>query len=140
LWQVIVLVNVILRFQRPHKQVVWATRLFSRLLFESPHESTIFSSPRYIWKAIMSLEEHDELNCRCPPLGGAVPFYYCRTMNKKLPCQRIFQCWGNKFDVQKWLTENYSQAEIEQALTPDNRSRLQKILEIVDKVKSGREE
>jgi len=87
----------------------------------------------------MSLEEHDELSRRCPPLGGAVPFYYCRTVNSKLPCQRIVQCWSIKFDVEGWLTENYSQEEIEKALTPDTRSRLQKILEIVDKVKSGRE-
>lgn len=74
------------------------------------------------------LDEHDDKTRRCPPLGGPVPFKYCRTVNAKLPCRRILECWGAKFDVVGWLEENYTDDEIRRAMTPDARSRLDKIL------------
>ncbi len=85
------------------------------------------------------IDEHDDLSRRCPPLGGPVPFKYCRTMNRKLPCQRIVQCWGPKFNVIEWLKENYSPEQIEQALTPDTRSRLDKILETAHETSSKKD-
>ncbi len=81
------------------------------------------------------IDEHDDKSRRCPPLGGPVPFKYCRTVNNKLPCHRILECWGAKFDVAEWLKENYTDNEIRQSMTPDGRSRLDKILRAAHEAK-----
>jgi len=74
------------------------------------------------------LEEHDDKTRRCPPLGGPVPFKYCRKVNDQLPCHRILECWSAVFDVVGWLKGNYTEEELRRAMTPDDRSRLDKIL------------
>lgn len=76
------------------------------------------------------LEEHDKLSRRCPPLGGEVPFLYCRTVNMKLPCKRIEQCWSLKFEVSEWLEKNFTPEQLEKTFSSDEHSRIQKILKI----------
>ena len=66
-------------------------------------------------------------------LGGSVPFNYCRSMNTKLPCQRLGPCWQRKLNVEKFLEENYSTEELEKAFTKDPRNRIQKIVELAEK-------
>ena len=80
-------------------------------------------------------EEHDELNIRCPQLGGPVPFYYCRTMNTKLPCARIIVCWEGELDIGAFLKNNYSEEELEKAFKPDPRTRVQKIIQIAEEAR-----
>lgn len=77
-------------------------------------------------------EQYDELSRRCPSLGGPVPFKYCRTVNRKLPCLKILQCWGGKIDIPLFLEKNYSEEELEKAFTPDTRTRVQKIVQIAE--------
>ena len=81
------------------------------------------------------IEEHDKLERRCPSLGGPVPFYYCRTMNHKLPCARIIQCWGAKLDMQAFLETNYSEEDLKSAFEPDPRTRVQKIIQIAEEAR-----
>jgi len=82
------------------------------------------------------IDEYDDLERRCPQLGGPVPFKYCRTMNEKLPCRRVIECWGIKFDAPEWLSKNYTPEQVEQAFTPDTRTRIDKILEIAHEARS----
>ena len=86
------------------------------------------------------IEEYDALILRCPQLGGEVPFKYCRTLNEDLPCRRIVVCWEFRLEIAKFLGEHYSIDQIEHALAPPIKSRIETILELVEKAKKIKEE
>ena len=86
------------------------------------------------------LEEHDGLVIRCPLLGGEVPFRYCRTVNEDLPCQRIILCWEFRIEISKFLDEHYSIDQIQSALSPPTKSRVETIIELIEKAKKIKEE
>ena len=86
------------------------------------------------------MEEHDTLIIRCPQLGGEVPFKYCRTLNEYLPCRKIILCWEFRIEVAKFLNENYSLDQIQRALAPPTKTRLETILELIEKAKKVKEE
>ena len=47
-----------------------------------------------------------QLERRCPRLGSTVSFNYCREgLDKDLPCNNIFNCWWEMFDVTACLKE-----------------------------------
>ncbi len=86
------------------------------------------------------IEEYDEHIIRCPMLGGEVPFRYCRTLNDELPCRKIIICWEFRIEISKFLGEHYSIDQIEKALAPPTKTRLETILELIEKAKKGKEE
>ena len=81
------------------------------------------------------IEEHDELIIRCPLLGGEVPFRYCRTVNEELPCRKIIICWEFRIEIGNFLGENYSLDQIQCALAPPTKTRIETIIELIDKAK-----
>jgi hypothetical protein len=86
------------------------------------------------------IEEYDTLILRCPQLGGEVPFKYCRTLNEDLPCRKIVVCWEFRLEIAKFLGEHYSIDQIERALAPPIKSRIETILELIEKAKKINEE
>jgi hypothetical protein len=43
---------------------------------------------------------YDDMQRRCPRLGGQVPFSYCRSSEASgEPCPKVFDCWWERFDV-----------------------------------------
>ena len=86
------------------------------------------------------IEEHDTLIIRCPQLGGEVPFKYCRTVNEDLPCRRIIICWEFKIEIPKFLGEHYMIDQIQRALAPPPKTRIETILELIEKAKKIKEE
>jgi hypothetical protein len=86
------------------------------------------------------IEEYDALVIRCPQLGGEVPFHYCRSINEDFPCRKIIICWEFRIEIGKFLGENYSIDQIQRALEPPTKSRLETILEQIEKAKKIKEE
>jgi hypothetical protein len=86
------------------------------------------------------IEEHDALIIHCLQLGGEVPFKYCRTMNEDLPCRRMMVCWEFRMEISKFLAEHYSIDQIQRALAPPTKTRLDTILELIEKAKKIKEE
>ncbi|MGD0915123.1 MAG: hypothetical protein ABSB22_01585 [Thermodesulfobacteriota bacterium] len=86
------------------------------------------------------IEAHDALIIRCPQLGGEVPFHYCRTVNEDLPCRRILVCWEFRVEISKFLSEHYSFEQIERALAPPTKTRIETILELIEKAKKTKAE
>jgi hypothetical protein len=86
------------------------------------------------------IEEYDALITRCPQLGGEVPFSYCRTVNEDLPCRKIIICWEFRIQIGKFLNENYSIDQIQQALAPPTKTRLETILDLIEKAKKSKDE
>jgi len=86
------------------------------------------------------IEVYDSLMIYCPQLGGEVPFKYCRTLNDHLPCRKIIICWEFKLEIGKFLNEHYSLEQIQKALAPPTKTRMETILELIDKAKKVKEE
>jgi len=86
------------------------------------------------------IEKHDALITRCPMLGGEVPFYYCRAVNEELPCRKIIICWEFRLEIGQFLNEHYSIDEIQRALAPPTKTRLDTILELIENAKKTKEE
>ena len=82
-----------------------------------------------------AIEEHDSLTIYCPQLGGEIPFRYCRTVNEDLPCRKVVVCWEFRIEISKFLGEHYSIDQIEHALAPPTKTRLETILELIEKAK-----
>lgn len=86
------------------------------------------------------IEEYDALIIRCLQLGGEVPFKYCRTVNEDLPCRRMMVCWEFRMEISKFLAEHYSIDQIQRALALPTKTRLESILELIEKAKKSKEE
>jgi hypothetical protein len=86
------------------------------------------------------IEEYDALIIYCPQLGGEIPFRYCRTVNEDLPCLKIIVCWEFRIEISKFLGEYYSMEQIQHALTPPTKTRLDTILELIEKAKKINDE
>ncbi|MGB7574656.1 MAG: hypothetical protein WBN53_12475 [Thermodesulfobacteriota bacterium] len=85
------------------------------------------------------IEEHDALIIYCPQLGGEIPFRYCRMVNEDLPCRRIMVCWEFRIEISRFLGEHYSVDQIQRALAPPTKTRLDTILELIEKAKREKE-
>lgn len=86
------------------------------------------------------IEEYDALTIYCSQLGGEVPFKYCRTMNEDLPCRRVIVCWEFRMEISKFLGKYYSIDQVQRALAPPNKTRIDTILELVENAKKLKEE
>ena len=82
------------------------------------------------------IEEYDTQAIRCPQLGGEVPFHYCRTVNEGLPCRNILVCWEFRIEVLNFLKEHYSTDQIQRALAPPTKTKIETILELIEKMKT----
>jgi hypothetical protein len=86
------------------------------------------------------IEEHDALIIYCPQLGGEIPFRYCRMVNENLPCRKIMVCWEFRVDIAKFMSEHFSIDQVQSALTPSSKTRLDTILELIEKAKKANDE
>ena len=85
------------------------------------------------------LKKYDKETLRCRLLGGPVPFQYCRSMNEKLPCRLILGCWSERLPIIEFLKDNFTEDELAKAFAIDDRSRLVKLVELVEKAKRPEE-
>jgi hypothetical protein len=64
-----------------------------------------------------------------------VPFRYCRTVNEDLPCRNIVGCWEFRMGISDFLNEHYSMDQIQRALAPPTKTKIETILELIEKAK-----
>lgn len=82
-----------------------------------------------------TIEIHDKKeHWRCPMLGGPVPFKYCRTMGDGFPCRRILGCWGAAIDIERFVTDHYSEESLRAAWEKPSPTRMGRILGVLDQV------
>ncbi len=86
------------------------------------------------------IEEHDALTIYCPQLGGEIPFRYCRTVNENLPCRKIVICWEFRLEISGFLGIHFSAEQLERALAPSTKTRLDTILELIEQAKKMKQE
>jgi len=66
-------------------------------------------------------------------LGHTLSFRYCRTMNTGLPCHNILNCWFERFDIETFIAENYSEEELQDIFKPP-KMKIATMVEVVAKV------
>ncbi len=86
------------------------------------------------------IEAYDNLIIHCILLGGEVPFHYCRTMNEDLPCRRMLVCWEFRIEISNFLSEHYSVDQIQRTLAPPTKTKVETILDLIEKAKKAKEE
>lgn len=57
-------------------------------------------------------QKYDDLNIWCAQEGLDVPFRYCRTVAKGLPCERILDCWQDRFSIGDYIRDHYTPEEM----------------------------
>jgi len=80
-------------------------------------------------------ELFDDKTSYCRILGHYVPFRYCRAVNDEIPCRKIKDCWFEKLDIDRYITENYTESERERMFA----SPPEKIFTLVDLIKKAQE-
>ncbi|HON99577.1 MAG TPA: hypothetical protein P5269_04565 [Syntrophales bacterium] len=77
-------------------------------------------------------ERYDHLVSRCPRLGHEVTFSYCRREALDLPCTRVVECWGSRFNVQAFLRESLGPALWERFLNRPPKDKMMTLLEMIE--------
>ena len=86
----------------------------------------------------MGSRNPEELEIRCPRLGGTVPFRYCLAPGEPAACSKILDCWWEIFDVASYLQAHLSEEEFSRVL--ENRrppNRMTTILGLVERFTKG---
>ncbi len=77
----------------------------------------------------------DAYQIRCPKLGHAVTFSYCRMENRGLPCFKTLDCWFQTFPVEEYLRERLTKEEWETSFEMKRPTKVQSLLELIEAAK-----
>ena len=64
------------------------------------------------------IEVHDSRERYCPMLGHHLPFSYCRGTAGNQPCGRVFDCWGETFEVEQFLRPHLTGQQLKRITAP----------------------
>jgi hypothetical protein len=77
----------------------------------------------------------DNMEIRCPKLGGPVTFAYCLVEAVSLPCPRALMCWGHRFDAISLFHRRLGPEKFRLAFETPPHSRMESILELIERAK-----
>ena len=78
---------------------------------------------------------YDDLELRCPKLGGEVTFAYCKQENNGVPCARALVCWQFTFPVEEYLRKILTEEQWDQCFNQPQKDRMTALLEVIEKAK-----
>jgi len=80
----------------------------------------------------------DDLEIRCPRLGGPVPFTYCeKTGSSGHPCFKVMDCWWQHFDVVDYLKKKLPAEDLAALIDRQPRPKLTGILELIEQARQN---
>ena len=86
----------------------------------------------------MATVKKDDLEIRCPRLGGPVPFTYCeKTGRNGQPCFKVMDCWWQHFDVVDYLKKHLPAEALAELLEQRPRPKLTGILELIERARQN---
>ena len=78
-------------------------------------------------------ENIDQLERRCPRLGGPVSFFYCKTgSDDRSVCWKIFDCWWECFDVVGYLKKTLSEDTFKKLANSKPKQKIVSLVELVE--------
>jgi hypothetical protein len=82
-------------------------------------------------------KNRDQIERRCPRLGGPVSFGYCRTSgDDHSVCWKILDCWWESFDVVKYLQNSLSEKRFEQLVHAKPKPKIVSLVELIEQAKN----
>lgn len=78
---------------------------------------------------------YDNLEIRCPRLGGEVAFAYCRKEGGDLPCRRILACWQLYFPVETYLRERLTKEDWDRCFNQPPKDKMTTLIELIEATK-----
>jgi hypothetical protein len=98
-----------------------------------------FSRRMFIFSQMTSkrkpIEKYDSLEIRCRLLGHQVPFQYCRSSNRNLPCRKIMDCWWERVEIEPYLRENFTPEELSRSVFAEPKTKIVSLIELIEKAK-----
>jgi hypothetical protein len=84
------------------------------------------------------MDEHiDQLERRCPRLGGSVSFAYCRTSSEDHSvCWKIFDCWWECFDVVGHLKKSLQEDKFKRLVNAKPKPKIVSLVELIEQAKN----
>ena len=82
------------------------------------------------------IEQYDNFECRCRMLGHDVSFKYCRTVQNRLPCYKIIDCWFRRIPIEDFIKNNYTEEELRQILLQP-KSKISLLVDLITKSKKN---
>lgn len=83
-------------------------------------------------------QSKDQIERRCPLLGGMIPFQYCKTAGEgNLPCRKTIDCWWEYFNVEAYLDDYLDEDELEAfyKTTGPPKAKMNSLLELIQQAK-----
>jgi hypothetical protein len=81
-------------------------------------------------------ENIDQLERRCPRLGGPVPFEYCRTSGDDHSiCWKILDCWWECVDVVGYLKKSLPEDKFEKLANTKPKPKIVSLVELIEQAK-----
>lgn len=81
-------------------------------------------------------KDRDQLERRCPRLGGPVLFGYCRSSgNDGIPCWKIFDCWWECFDVVEHLKNLLPEDIFKRLVLAKPKPKMVSLVELIEEAK-----
>ncbi|HVO67833.1 MAG TPA: hypothetical protein VMT12_15255 [Syntrophales bacterium] len=81
------------------------------------------------------MDKYDNLEIRCPHLGGEVRFSYCRKEGGELPCLRVITCWYPYFPVEQHLRESMTAASWNSFVLKVPKDKVTTLIELIEEAK-----
>lgn len=82
----------------------------------------------------------EQLQTRCPRLGGEVSFAYCLKEGGELPCPRSIICWRPYFPVEAYLKARLSPRQWEDWTLSKPKGKMVSLIELIEEAKRGMED
>lgn len=74
----------------------------------------------------------DDLQRRCPRIGGPVNFSYCRTCGEGDGyCFKVLDCWWETFDVEALLRETLSEEALAELTAKRPKPKVSSLVEMI---------
>jgi hypothetical protein len=77
----------------------------------------------------------DQLEIRCPRLGGEVSLVYCLKEGGDIPCPRTVLCWQLYFDVETHLRAKLTEEQWDRCFGKTPKEKIVSLVELIEAAK-----
>ncbi|MDX9785503.1 MAG: hypothetical protein RBT11_01915 [Desulfobacterales bacterium] len=82
-------------------------------------------------------ESKDKNERRCPRLGHAVSFKYCRTSGDGVEaCFKLIDCWWEDFDIVRFIRENFPEDRVARLMKAAPKPKAVQLLDLIAQAQS----
>lgn len=78
----------------------------------------------------------EQMEIRCPKLGGQVTVAYCLKEAGALPCSRIIHCWQSYFPVEEYLRNRLTPEDWKRCFNQKPKEKISTLVELIEAAKN----